>query len=351
MALEIHGPASGLFGLGLSIDTPGGADEPRAGHASLRFRSFLAQCFEPHGARYEPAAMQVLAGGNGAREKASRHARDRAAPAFRRAPECRIIRRTALAGGCGAMKARPFADAHLPDGAASMRKARGFEAQWMVAHDARPGIEGNACSLAWGINERIRVSVIIADDHPVTGHGIAQTLAAVPTIQVGAVVSNTTELIVKLDAGSYDVVVLDYVMPGQQYGDGLTLLAYLARRYPQLRIVTMTMLDSPPVFRAMQKIGVQCVVSKSDAMSHLVAAVHAAVTQGQYLSPTVVELLRRPDPAPRRTCPNASPRSSACSARAIRSPKSPKSSTAARRPSARRSWPPCASWASPAMPT
>ena len=33
------------------------------------------------------------------------------------------------------------------------------------------------------------VSVIIADDHPVTGHGIAQTLAAVPTIQVGAVVS------------------------------------------------------------------------------------------------------------------------------------------------------------------
>ena len=192
------------------------------------------------------------------------------------------------------MKARPFADAHLPDGAASMRKARGFEAQWMVAHDARPGIEGNACSLAWGINERIRVSVIIADDHPVTGHGIAQTLAAVPTIQVGAVVSNTTELIVKLDAGSYDVVVLDYVMPGQQYGDGLTLLAYLARRYPQLRIVTMTMLDSPPVFRAMQKIGVQCVVSKSDAMSHLVAAVHAAVTQGQYLSPTVVELLRRP---------------------------------------------------------
>ena len=47
--------------------------------------------------------------------------------------------------------------------------------------------------------------------------------SAVPTIQVGAVVS-TTELIVKLDAGSYDVVVLDYVMPGQQYGDGLTLL-------------------------------------------------------------------------------------------------------------------------------
>ena len=175
--------------------------------------------------------------------------------------------------------------------------------------------------------------------------------AAVPTIQVGAVVSNTTELIVKLDAGSYDVVVLDYVMPGQQYGDGLTLLAYLARRYPQLRIVTMTMLDSPPVFRAMQKIGVQCVVSKSDAMSHLVAAVHAAVTQGSTCLRPSWSCCAGPDPAPRRTCPNASPRSSACSARAIRSPKSPKSSTAARRPSARRSWPPCASWASPAMPT
>ncbi len=151
MALEIHGPASGLFfGLGLSTAIPVGGDEPRADHASLRYRSLPVKCFEPHCASYEPAAMRILANGNGARGKASRHARDSATAAFRHAPECRIIRRTALAGGCGAMKARPVARAHLPDDGASMRKAIGFEAQRMAAHDARPGIEGNACSLAWG---------------------------------------------------------------------------------------------------------------------------------------------------------------------------------------------------------
>jgi two-component system capsular synthesis response regulator RcsB len=143
--------------------------------------------------------------------------------------------------------------------------------------------------------DEFSVRVIVADDHPVTGHGIAQTLSGVPTIDVVAVVVDTTALIDKLDASPCDVLVLDYVMPAGQYGDGQTLLSFLARRYPHLRFVTVTMLNSPPVFRALQKLGVQCILSKSDAMSHLVAAVHAAHTSGQYLSPSVASALQEAD--------------------------------------------------------
>lgn len=143
--------------------------------------------------------------------------------------------------------------------------------------------------------DEFSVRVIVADDHPVTGHGIAQALSGLPAIDVIAVVADTTALIDSLNTLPCDVLVLDYVMPPSEYGDEQTLLAYLARHYPDLRYVTVTMLNSAPVFRALQKIGVRCILSKSDAMSHLVAAVHAAYSGGQFLSPTVASTLELAD--------------------------------------------------------
>lgn len=142
------------------------------------------------------------------------------------------------------------------------------------------------------------VRVVVADDHPVSGNGIKQALSGIPTIQVVAVTENTSALVEILETTACDVLVLDYVMPGGQYGDGLALLSYLSRRYSTLRFVTVTMLNSPAVFRALQKLGVNCVVSKSYAMSHLVAAVHAAQSGGRYLSPTIALLLEQADSGP-----------------------------------------------------
>lgn len=116
-----------------------------------------------------------------------------------------------------------------------------------------------------------------------------------PTIDVVAVVADTTTLIDTLDSTPCDVLVLDYVMPCGQYRDGQGLIALLHRRYPQLPIVTVTMLNSPPIFRALQHLSVQCIVSKSDAISHMVAAVHAAYSNGRYLSPTIAALLETAD--------------------------------------------------------
>lgn len=143
--------------------------------------------------------------------------------------------------------------------------------------------------------DEFSVRVIVADDHPVSGYGIAQGLGSMPTIEVVAVVSDTAALIDRLDTTSCDVLVLDYVMPAGQYGDGQTLVSFLTRRYPQLRIVTVTMLNSPAVFRALQQLGVHCIASKSDAISHMVAAVHAAYSNGHYLSPTIASLLAQAD--------------------------------------------------------
>ncbi|AXF24657.1 DNA-binding response regulator [Burkholderia pyrrocinia] len=135
------------------------------------------------------------------------------------------------------------------------------------------------------------VRVTVADDHPSSALGMSQALAGSSTIKLVGAVSNSTDLVAALDEQPCDVVVVDYVMPGGKYGDGLALLSFLQRRYPALHLVTITMIDNPSVLRAIQKQGVGCILSKSDAISHLVGAVHAAYVGANYMSPFIKQLL------------------------------------------------------------
>ncbi|KWK18914.1 LuxR family transcriptional regulator [Burkholderia stagnalis] len=136
------------------------------------------------------------------------------------------------------------------------------------------------------------VRVMVADDHPASALGMSQALQDNGTIKLVGTVSNSTDLVAALDAQQSDVLVLDYVMPGGKYGDGLVLLSFLQRRYPALHIVTITMIDNPSVLRAIHKQGVSCILSKSDAISHLIGAVHAAFVGANYLSPFIKQLLQ-----------------------------------------------------------
>ncbi|WP_176048601.1 response regulator transcription factor [Burkholderia sp. BCC1644] len=146
--------------------------------------------------------------------------------------------------------------------------------------------------------DEFSVRVMVADDHPASALGMSQALQGNSTIKLVDAVSNSTDLVAALDAQPSDVLVLDYVMPGGKYGDGLVLLSFLQRRYPALRIVTITMIDNPSVLRAIQKQGVNCILSKSDALSHLIGAVHAAYVGANYMSPFVKQLLQDGDAMP-----------------------------------------------------
>jgi len=142
------------------------------------------------------------------------------------------------------------------------------------------------------------VRVMVADDHPSSAIGMSQALADSSTIRLVGSVSNSTDLVAALDEQPSDVLVVDYVMPGGKFGDGLVLLSFLQRRYPALRLVTITMIDNPSVLLAIRKQGVGCILSKSDAISHLVGAVHAAFVGANYLSPHIKQLLESTGTSP-----------------------------------------------------
>jgi two-component system, NarL family, captular synthesis response regulator RcsB len=135
------------------------------------------------------------------------------------------------------------------------------------------------------------IQAVLADDHPAVIAGLRHVLETSDSISVAGVASNPTELFYELDRVSCDVLVSDFTMPDEKYGDGFSLFTRIKRNYPDLKIVVMSALESPVVVKMLLDMGVRCVVSKADPIHHLTIAMHVACAGGEYLSPFIRKIL------------------------------------------------------------
>ena len=131
------------------------------------------------------------------------------------------------------------------------------------------------------------VRVVVTDDHPVILFGAEQALLKFPGLQVVARARQSTELLKVLQTVACDVLVTDLAMPGGQYGDGLPLVGYLRRNFPNLPIVVLTMLENAALLKRLSELGITSVVNKSDDLSHIGLAVQHVSRRLEYMSPSV----------------------------------------------------------------
>lgn len=131
----------------------------------------------------------------------------------------------------------------------------------------------------------MKINLIIADDHPVLISGIQHELSSIHTLQVVGTANNSTEIMELLAKEQCDILITDYVMPGGEFGDGMTMLSFLRRRYPSLKIIVFTMIDSQIMLTELIKLGVHSVLNKSEHISHLIFTIHALYAGATYFSP------------------------------------------------------------------
>ncbi|MCC8395410.1 response regulator transcription factor [Paraburkholderia sp. MMS20-SJTR3] len=128
----------------------------------------------------------------------------------------------------------------------------------------------------------MQINVVLADDHPALVAGVKYALEPVRTIKVTGTAQNSSEIIQLLESVPCDVLVADYAMPNGAYGDGITLLSYLRRRYPDLKIIVFTMVDNPAIMREVARLGVHSYLNKTDDLDRLVSAIHAVYANAIY---------------------------------------------------------------------
>lgn len=129
--------------------------------------------------------------------------------------------------------------------------------------------------------------VVLLDDHQVVLAGMKDYLDQVPGVQVDATFATSIELIERVRKQKPDVIITDYNMPKDEvHNDGLKLIAYLLRTFPDVKVLVLTMLTNQMIVSALYDVGVSGVIFKQDPLSEVLSALLAIRAKLKYYPPS-----------------------------------------------------------------
>ncbi|WP_321850840.1 response regulator transcription factor [Burkholderia diffusa] len=131
------------------------------------------------------------------------------------------------------------------------------------------------------------VKTIFANDRPLTLAGMEYVARNTNAIDLIGICRTPENLIESMSRMHCDVVLIDFAMRGNGQIEGLALLGYLRRTYPEVGVVALVTHENPVILRSIIDRGVASVVSKFDDVGHIVTAIHSCFGSGSYLSPLI----------------------------------------------------------------
>lgn len=135
-----------------------------------------------------------------------------------------------------------------------------------------------------------KTRILLADDHALVRRGVRLILDGEPDLQVVAEAGDGAEAVELVQKVEVDLAILDVAMPRMT---GLQAARELSRRYPNLRLLILTMHDNEQYLFEALKAGAAGYVLKSLADRDLVQACRAAMRGEPFLYPGAVSALIR----------------------------------------------------------
>lgn len=131
------------------------------------------------------------------------------------------------------------------------------------------------------------IKVLIADDHAIVRSGLKQILDETGgEIQVQGEAANGREVLEKIQAQDWDVLVLDITMPGRS---GLDILKDIRQLKPRLPVLILSMHAEEQFATRMLKAGASGYLNKESAPEELVKAIRKVCEGGKYVSAAQAE--------------------------------------------------------------
>jgi Response regulator containing a CheY-like receiver domain and an HTH DNA-binding domain len=131
-----------------------------------------------------------------------------------------------------------------------------------------------------------KVRVALADDHPIVLMGVREVIERDDRFEVIGEAHNSSELVALYREQRPAIVITDYNMPGDQtYGDGIKLIEYLLRNFPDTRILILTMLSNPLILSSLYDLGVSGVILKNGDLDEILVALKALSQDRIYRGP------------------------------------------------------------------
>jgi len=123
--------------------------------------------------------------------------------------------------------------------------------------------------------------IILADDHTLFRTGLKNLLALEPGFEVLAEAANGRELLSLLESSEPDVILLDIAMPEM---NGIEAAAEIMNRWPERKIVTLSMFGEEDYYFKMVSLGVKAFLLKNSDIGEVQEAIRTVVDGGTYFS-------------------------------------------------------------------
>ncbi|MGV3539676.1 MAG: response regulator [Rufibacter sp.] len=135
------------------------------------------------------------------------------------------------------------------------------------------------------------IKVVLVDDHTLIRDGLKSLLNTEPTIEIIGEAENGQKLLDLLETTRPDVIMLDLNMPVM---DGYQALQHLQDRYPQIKVLVLTMLDQDSYVHKVRASGALGYVLKTAGRDELVHAIKTVASNNSYIcSEIAVNLLNK----------------------------------------------------------
>ena len=125
------------------------------------------------------------------------------------------------------------------------------------------------------------IKVLLADDHKIVRDGIKLMLESQAGIDVVAEAENGMDVIKKLKHETVDLIVMDINMPEM---DGITATRTIKEKYPDLKVLALTMSNDDLHIRQMIQAGASGYIMKSAGRNELKEAILTIMDGKHYFS-------------------------------------------------------------------
>lgn len=131
------------------------------------------------------------------------------------------------------------------------------------------------------------MNVVIADDHPIVLVGVREIVQRDSRYTLVGEAVSSSQLIEQLRSHRPQVLITDFNMPGDAtYGDGLKLIEYILRHFPETQVLVLTMISNSLILTRLQELGVAGVIQKNHLHGEIEKALGAISAQRSYQAPT-----------------------------------------------------------------
>lgn len=143
-----------------------------------------------------------------------------------------------------------------------------------------------------------KLKIFIVDDHYLILQGLSALLQDEPDFEICGLSKDPTEVLAMLETAQPDILLTDISMP---VISGAELTALVLKKFPQIRVIALSMYNEPKIVNEMIEAGVSGYLLKATGKAELITALTTVASGRSYFASDIQDGFNAEDPTSRFT--------------------------------------------------